>query len=351
MRKRKSITLRDLSKQLGLSVHTVSKALRGLPGMSEDTRNEVIRRAQEAGYRTKDQERVHAMERVPLYTAGKPYRFALIIPDRSVAMEINQLIIGGLQSKLAEYGHAMETIVVPYVFPEGSSYDEWEALHPLDYMDGLFIAPMVGQLQEKRLLAKRVPRILINFPGSAAAVDSIAWDVGTAVHQSVRYLHANGHRNIMYVGRMEGHRGFVIRWQAFGQAMAEAGLSFRPEDQMVAYDNQSQWNTQFIEKLRLHQPTALLCGVKTDLAWIYHACSVVGKRIPEDISLISMHHMEEPHMPELSRPVIRIRESGIRAAERMLWRLANPHQPYEHILLQGSFFEGATVRVLPAEAP
>jgi LacI family transcriptional regulator len=41
-----------------------------------------------------------------------------------------------------------------------------------------------------------------------------------------------------------------------------------------------------------------------------------------------------------------IRESGIRAAERMLWRMANPHLPYEHTLLQGGFYEGSTVKAI-----
>lgn len=347
MRKKKNVTLRELAKQLDLSVHTVSKALRGMPGMSEETRSEVIRRAQEAGYRTKDQERVHAVERIPLYSAGKPYRFALVISDHSVALELNQLIMGGLQSKLSEYGHTIEVAIIPYVFEQGMTFDNWAALHPLEYMDGIFIAPMVGVEQEARLLQYRIPRILINFPGPAAEVDSIAWDVGTAVHQSMRYLLAKGHRNIIYVGRRERHRGFVIRWQAFEQASVAAGLACRPEDHMLDYESQQHWNKLFIEKLQRIQPTAVLCGVKTDLAWIYNACSVLGKRIPEDISLISMMHMEDPHLPELSRPVIRIRESGVRAAERMLWRLANIHHPYEHILLQGTFYEGTTVRAVP----
>ncbi|WP_158606443.1 LacI family DNA-binding transcriptional regulator [Paenibacillus ginsengarvi] len=347
MRKKKSITLRELAKQLDLSVHTVSKALRGLPGMSEETRSEVIRKAQEGGYRTKDQERVHAVERIPLYSAGKPYRFGLVISDQSAAMELNQLIMSGLQSKLSEYGHTVEILIVPNIVEQGKTFDHWLALHPLEYLDGIFIGPMVGVEQEARLLQYRIPRILINFPGHAAEVDSITWDVGTAIHQSMRYLFAKGHRNIIYVGRREKHRGFIIRWQAFEQACAAAGLACLPEDHMLDYENQQHWNEQFIEKLRRLQPTAILCGVKTDLAWIYNACSVLGKRIPEDISLISMMHIEDQHVPELSRPVIRIRESGVRAAERMLWRLANPNHPYEHILLQGVLFEGATVRVAP----
>lgn len=340
MRKKKTITLKDLSEQLGLSVHTVSKALRGLPGMSEETRSDVIRRAQEAGYRTKEQERAHAVERIPLY-ARKPFRFALVISDYPSAMDLNQLILAGLQEKLSEYGHSIETVIIPYKLTEDRKLQDWASIHQLEYMDGIFIPPMVGLEQEEHLLQYSIPRILINFPGPAAEVDSIAWDVGTAIHQSVRYLLSKGHRKIIYVGSREGHRGFVIRWQSFVQALDMAGLECNPDDHMFKYENNS-----FVEKLERIQPTAILCGIGMDLAWIYHACSLLGKSIPDDISLISMQHVENQHVPQLSRPVITIRESGVRAAERMLWRIANPHQPYEHILLQGSFFEGATVNTI-----
>ncbi|MBP1967604.1 hypothetical protein [Paenibacillus aceris] len=43
------------------------------------------------------------------------------------------------------------------------------------------------------------------------------------------------------------------------------------------------------------------------------------------------------------RPQLAIRESGYRAADRMLWRIANPHLPYEHVRLQGDFFMGSTL--------
>lgn len=78
----------------------------------------------------------------------------------------------------------------------------------------------------------------------------------------------------------------------------------------------------------------------------YRACSLLGKRIPDDYSLISLQHEADEFFPQLSRPVLSIRETGIRGAERMLWRLANPSFPYEHTMLQGTFFDGETVKPL-----
>src|SRR5690606_21466773 len=101
---------------------------------------------------------------------------------------------------------------------------------------------------------------------------------------------------------------------------------------------------EVIDKLKRTGPTAILTAVPFDLAWIYYACSAAGLRIPEDCSLIGVIDDRNEQIPNLTRPILLIYESGVRAAERMLWRLANPLQPYECTLLQGPFFAGDTVR-------
>lgn len=338
MRKKKTVTLQDLSRHSGLSVHTVSKALRGLPGMSEETRNKVHKVAQEIGYRTKDQERVHAVERIPLHP-HKPFRFKMVISDKYETFDLVPLILSGLQEKLSEYGHSIETVSIPYHL-EQDTLRNWSKTQQLEYCDGVFVTPMIGQVQEAHLLQYSIPRILINFPGPAAKVDSVVWDVGTAIHQSVGHLLSKGHRRIMYIGNVDIHRGFILRWQSFLSAMKEGGISVNPDEHMTG----GLRPAQLVEMLQQLQPSAILNANNHELVGIYHACSQLGKRIPDDVSLISLAHAENAFVPELSRPTLMIRESGIRAAERMLWRMANPHLPFEHILLQGGFYEGATVR-------
>jgi LacI family transcriptional regulator len=45
-------------------------------------------------------------------------------------------------------------------------------------------------------------------------------------------------------------------------------------------------------------------------------------------------------------PLLAIRETGYRAADRMLWRIANPSLPYEHIRIQGELKIGSTTASL-----
>ncbi|WP_409345361.1 LacI family DNA-binding transcriptional regulator [Paenibacillus sp. MBLB4367] len=340
---KKNVTLRDLAAKLGLTVHTVSKALRGMPGMSEETRHAVIETARKMGYRTKDQERSLAMEHIPLFSS-KQHRFKLIFPIR-LGSALNHLILSGIQEKLSEYGHVVETIIIPDTIVNRELFDNWTEENNLMYADGIFITPLIETHQESMILSLPIPRIVINFPPPAAQADSVVWDVGTAVHLSVQYLLSMGHRNIMYIGNIQDYRGFRLRWQAFVEAMEEAGIQVDPENHVTdKVQNKRDWIDSTARKLELYKPTAILCALGYDPAWIYHTCSLLGKRIPEDYSLISFAHNENEFLTELTRPIFLIREAGIRAAEKMLWRLANPHLQYEHIFLQGGLFEGGTVK-------
>ncbi|MBP1990590.1 LacI family DNA-binding transcriptional regulator [Paenibacillus eucommiae] len=345
---RKKVTLQHLASQLNLSVHTVSKALRGLPGMSEETRKEVFNLARSMGYRTKEQERSLAVELIPQFTT-KPRTFRFIVIEKMRYSVLHQLIQKGLQDKMGEFGHCVETLILPDVI-DTLTFGDWLEENNVVYSDGIFIPPAIDEKLERRLLALQVPRIMINFPPPSEKVDSVIWDVESSIYQSVRYLMSMNHRFILYIGDTVTYRGFGIRWRAFQGAMAEAGLEVDPDEHVIGkISGKEKWRAEVIDKLRRTKPSAILAAVPFDLAWIYYACSAAGLRIPEDCSLIGLQDERNELAPSLTRPILLIYDSGIRAAERMLWRLANPLQPYESTLLQGPFFDGDTV--LPRSLP
>ncbi|SEL94451.1 LacI family transcriptional regulator [Paenibacillus sp. cl141a] len=338
---KKKITLKTIADQLGLTVHTVSKALRGLPGMSEQTRSQVIELATQMGYRTKEQERVMAVEQIPIYSS-KSRRFAFIVPNTGL-VSIHQSLYEGIQSRLSEFGHKLEMLFAPREAASDSEFDEWADKHDLFFTDGLFLAPMISPGTEEQLIHLPIPKILLNYPPPVASVDSVIWDVSSAVHQSVRHLTAKGHRRILYIGDIRLHRGFRLRWQAFQEAMFNAGISVNEEQHLTRMGTKDTYIQMLTDILTQEKPTAILAGIEHDLAWVYYACSLLGRKIPIDYSLIGLEHSPNERIPDLTRPKLPIKEVGVRGADRMLWRLSNPSLPYEHIRLQGGFYEGGTV--------
>lgn len=344
MPRKKPVTLRTIADELNLTVHTVSKALRGLPGMSEATRKAVVERARELGYLTKEQEAGMTAERIPRIHA-KPRRFAMLLGG-DVPFLRQQL--EGLQARLHELGHTLVPLFVPRPLFEGGPLDEWLERSGMDYMDGLFLTTGLSERLETALLQLPQPKVLINYPPDLAEVDSVIWDVEYAVHRSVKALREQGHSRILYVGNIEQQRGFRLRWLAFASAMRQGGQEPPDPDEhvTVATDDRARWMEKLRSRLDSGRYTAVLSVVPGQSEWVYAAAASLGLNVPDDLSVVGMEHEELPHIPELSRPVLLTREAGERAAELMLRRIANPLLPFEHVRLKGPFLQGGSIRRL-----
>ncbi|MGO4548909.1 LacI family DNA-binding transcriptional regulator [Paenibacillus sp. 2TAB23] len=343
MPKKKAVTLRTIADELGLTIHTVSKALRGLPGMSESTRKAVADRARKLGYLTKEQEAGMSAERIP-WTNARPRRFAmLIIGDTN----FHRLQLGGVQYRLDELGHSLYPLVIPPTVSEGAPFEAWLAEHDLFFSDGLFLTAALPEWMETALLKLPMPKVLINYPPDMAEVDSVIWDVEYAMQRSVEELYRRGHRRILYVIDIEPLRGFHLRWKAFTAAAARLGLESLAEPAIHVVSPASDrlfWLSQLKERLSAGAFTAVISAVPGMAAWVYEAAGDLELRVPEQISLVAMENEENPSLPGLSRPLLLVREAGERAAELMLRRIANPLLPYEQVRLRGGFHAGASMR-------
>lgn len=341
MRRKKTVTLRDIADDLGLTVHTVSKALRGLPGMSEETRKDVFETARRRGYRTKEQAISQWYERVPrLITSGK--RFFMILPGDT---PFNQLLLSGLHDRLHEMGHTVTAVLIPKAIADREQLQAWVDNSGLMYSDGLVIAPSVPEWMEAMLLALPIPKVLINFPPMLASVDSVIWDVEHAIHQSVERFVTHGHTRILYIGDNKLHRGFRLRWTAFQAAMQRwLNIDVQAEDHMTdPRADWESWGRQLDALLERSGCTAILCAIDYDLQPVMFYLQSHGKRVPADYSVICLETLSPAAVPHIARPQLHLRECGSRAAERLLWRIANPDAPSEQIRISGGFIDGETV--------
>lgn len=342
MPRMKTVTLRTIANELNLTVHTVSKALRGLPGMSEKTRRTIAERARELGYLTKEQEAGIIAERIP-WANAKPRRFAMLMGGD---FPYHRQQLEGVKNLLNELGHTLYPLPMPSTLSGPAELEAWMERIGLRYTDGLFLAAGIPEPLEAALLKLSMPKVLINYPPDLAEVDSVVWDVEYAVHRSMEALHACGHRNVLFVGDIEPLRGFRLRWRAFVVAATREGLEAAdPEEHVSGHTaDRVQWMEKLRSRLSSGRFTAVLSAIPGEAAWVYDAAASLGMNIPADLSLVGMEHEEHPYFPELSRPELIVREAGERAAELMLRRIANPTLPYEHVRLKGPFLEGRTIR-------
>lgn len=344
---RKKITMEDLARELGVSRLTVSKALRGLPGMSLETRRDILRLAADKGYLTREQKESSLFEHTSLQTL-QPRRFFLVLEERyAAASQIHLELLAGLNRRF----HGTNSTVTPLFAPADAlrgdhAWSAWSEICGLPYADGVFIPPMAPAELEKRLLALPLPRILLNFPPTGATADSVIWDGYEAVRQAVQLLVEHGHKRILYIGDVHASRGYRLRWAAFVEAMSEYGMEAADSARHLTLPQAEghAWQEEFARLMADAKPTALLNAVEGNLPWIYYSCSQAGVSIPGDCSLVSLAAEEDSAFPGLCRICLPVRETGARAADRMIWRIANPGGSVEHLRLQGRLIKGSSLR-------
>lgn len=341
MKRRKEVSLKDIAARLGLTVHTVSKALRGRRGMSEETRRQVFRTARELGYRTKAQELSLTIGGVAL-SGGKQHRFVLATEGDDGIVDV---LGEGIRERLAELGHRLDRIACPVRARTPSALREWVERSGIPYASGIFIAPLLSPTLEKTLLELPSPKILLNYPKVGVEADSVVWDVYDAMARCVGVLAEAGHTRIVYAGHIEGHRGFRLRWQAFKEALADNGIRLDPRECLLEpAPTLERWIRAFAEKRERMRPTAVICAVEYLLPWVAAACEALRIVVPDEVSVVSLETSESAAFPDITCPALPVRDTGARAADRMLWRIANPHLPYEHSRLLCRWREGNTVR-------
>lgn len=339
---RKQVTLQTIADELGLTIHTVSKALRGLPGMSETTRKAVADLARELGYRTKEQEAGIAAERIP-WAGAKPRRFAMLTFGDSV---FHQLQLEGVRVRLNELGHSLYPLLMPVEMDGVDELRLWLDNNGLFFADGLFLTAVIPEWMEAVLLELPMPKVLINYPPDVTAVDSVIWDVEFAIHQSMEALHRAGHRDILYIGEISRLRGFRLRWSAFAAAADRLGLPelADPAEHVTgSFSDRAAWMEEISAKLGSGRYTAAIAAIPGVAEWVYVASGFLKLRIPEDLALVGMENEANPRYAGTSRPLLLVREAGERAAELMLRRIANPLLPYEQVRLRGAFHPGETI--------
>ena len=283
MSKRKATTLTDLSKALGISVQTISKALRGRPGMSEQTRSLIIRTAYQRGYISTQQAREMVRQGIAPYPI---IRMRFVVVQSRESMNYNRLLMEGLRSRFSQLDHQLES----YVLDEDLSdfaFEQWTGEHNILQADGLFIAPrLISGKMEEKLLTLSVPKILVNYPKPLSRVDSVIWDVYEAVCLSIDHLSRQGHRRILFVGDIRSQRGYIHRFQAYQEMMSELGEA--PLHATLA---------GFREAFRKYSPTAVLAGIDEDCKMIYRSLIDWGVRIPEDCSFIGLMNEQPDWLP------------------------------------------------------
>lgn len=307
---KKNVTMSDIAQQLKVSTVTVSKALSGKEGVSEETRQKIMKTAAEMGYSAK--------------SAANPNRvIGVVVSERYMCIknsfywDMYQCLVQGL----SDIGC---TALLEVVTKVSESNPSMPNLLQNQQMGGLVVLGSFPKGYLDQLVSTSLPLVFLDFYDWRYDVDAIISDNLYCSHRLTNYLIQCGHKNIGYVGNIYALGNILDRYLGYYKAMTENRLDIRKEWILDDRDIEDRLFTDFVLPDEL--PTAFVCDCDETA---YNFISFLSKHhisVPEDISIVGFDNyiyatQTNPSLTTIAVDIRRMAEETIRGLQ---YKMENP---------------------------
>jgi DNA-binding LacI/PurR family transcriptional regulator len=279
MAEKRNVTIRELARAAGVSIGTVSRALKGQPGLSDETRSQVMSFAQKLGYDT-----------AKLRT-GKPRRM-LFLYSRSIgSLATNPFysyVLHGAETACREAGVPLSLMSVL----AGDDIAGQVRRHEAEALLG------AGYFDPEAMEAIRrceLPLVLVDhfYPGVRCVND----DNQQGAWLATRHLLEGGAKRVAAIFGPLAHHSVSLRAKGFRRALYEAGRLFDPEYEVTldpALEYREAGRDAMHRLLELPEPPDAVFAYNDSTAmFAIELCHELGLRVPEDIRFIGYDDIEE----------------------------------------------------------
>lgn len=273
-----AVRLKDIAQDLGVSLITVSKALRGMGDISEETRQRVLKRMEELNYRPNMMARALA--------SGKTYIVGLIVPDL-------------LHPFFAEFAKSLNGVLRRHGYglilasSEEDPRIEQQEIHTVlaRGIDALLIASCQPTLHGfYGMEDQRTPFILIDRDFPQLRAHFVGTDDYAAGLLATRHLLSTGKRRIAHIAGPDLAPG-ADRLRGYKDALQEHGIAVRAQDiisnarvEELGEDVGCQGMRKLLK--RKPRPDAVFCYNDLTAIGAIQAVLEAGLSIPGDVALV-----------------------------------------------------------------
>lgn len=318
-------TIYDLSRQLGLGVSTISKALNGYSDVSEKTRQRVLEAAREMGFQPNSNAQALKTKRSRLI--GVLHQDiqggGLMHPHFGTILEY-------FKRSVEERGYEL------MLMSQNAGRRRRSFVEQCRYrnFEGMLI--MVAEQNDpdiQHLLALDVPKVLVDFEYTDQC--SVLSDNVQGGIQAVEYLYKLGHRRIAHLAAPQKTLAGSERLAGYRQGLARVGLQFEPELVQEATGYQlNDGRLAMSALLRRSGAFSAVFAASDSLA--FGAMDILKQRgilVPEQISMVGFDNLDSSMMSLWPLTTIaQNREQIGRTAADLLFKQISGSQPEEKAL-------------------
>ncbi len=340
------ITIQDIADELGLSRNTVSKAINNTGILAEATREKILKKAIEMGYKQFSYLNIPGLEKTGSDTGSilplEKGEIALFTANFISNSHFASMMLDNFQRGITDSGytftmHRIQQDEIRKLQLPGS-YNEKKT-------SGIICVEMFDKKYCSMLCGLDTPLLFVDTPvvglDEPLKADVLCMDNQSNIHSFIREMIKRGKKKIGYIGDHMHCQSFFERFLAYRNAMYLSGLPYE-EDCCITgnehssrgplYKNYKEYLSHQIQRLD-SLPDVFICAndfIAIDTLLVLKA---LGITVPKDVWLCGFDDSPESRIlsPTLTTIHIHSQIMGFSAVHLLLSRINDPSLNYRTI--------------------
>lgn len=322
----KKTTIQDIANALGISRNTVSKALNNTGVLADATRERILQKAVEMGYKQ--------FSYYPQVTPSNPAEsreIALFTQSLPNGSHFGSLLLNTFQEKISVNGYRLSIFLI-------RSQDIVTLNLPVGFdpkrIDGIICVELFHPAYSKMLGTLKIPLLFVDSAAdmdfSAIDADFLFMENRSSLYKLTLALINDGKRNLAFAGDIYHCHSFFERYQGFQAALAENQLTAATEV-LLSKDSFSDMPklVSLIAQIT-PLPDVFICANDFVAIDLIKALRHYRISVPDDLLITGFDNSSESKIIEPHLTTIHIPSSamGYIAAEMLLSRIKDLGLPY-----------------------
>ena len=333
------VTIQDIANELQLSRNTVSKAINNTGVLADATREKILRKAAEMGYKQ--------FAYLPLFQEGAAKTAGLsILPSdkREIAMLTTQFLSSSHFSSMmldrfqSEIDHLHSGMTIHRISPIELKEKKLPSSLNIQRTAGIICFEVFDYDYAQMLCDLDVPLLFVDTPvmdmRPPLKADRLYMENRIEIQNAVAHMVQRGKKRISFAGDKNHCQSFFERYMAYKDAMEYFGLT-EGLNTCAMPSGQQNYPVSLYETIRRFKtmPDAFVCANDFVAMDLVKALNELGYSVPDDIWVCGFDDSQEASYfaPRLTSIHIHEQIMGYTAANLLMTRIEEPSLNYRTV--------------------
>jgi len=332
IKNKKFITIKDISKEVGVSINTVSRALNDKPDINEKTKEKILQKAKEMGYVKNTF--------ASMMKSQKSKIIGVVIPDSSNPFFSE--VFKGIEEEARKSDY--QTMIIN---TEGKYNLEEKAISTMieRRVDGVLLFPMQNNYTDiEKLLSEKYPLVLVGRGVENWNVDEIYNNEVKGGYLATKHLIDKGCNRIVMISAEKFNTAARDRENGYMKALKESKLSYQKIENInkIHEGLYIEEGKKIIENILMRETIdGVFCYNDLIAYGVIKELKENNKKIPEEIKVVGYDDIRFSKIfsPSLTTVSVNKEKMGKEAFNMLLRRIENIDSTTMNITLDVELIE------------